>query len=53
MDFGPEIKEMVMNNATTAEIKRTAVSAGMHTLHRSAAELVIKGVTTIQEMKKV
>ena len=53
MDFGPEIKEMVMNNATTAEIKRTAVAAGMHTLHRSAAELVIKGVTTIQEMKKV
>jgi len=53
MDVGPEIKELIMNNATTAEIKRVAVQNGMHTLHRSAAELVIKGITTIPEMKKV
>ena len=53
MDVGPEIKEMIMASATTAEIKRVAVQNGMHTLHRSAAELVIKGITTIPEMRKV
>ena len=53
MDVGPEIKEMIMKNATTAEIKRTAIAAGMHTLHRSAAEQVVKGITSIEEMRRV
>lgn len=53
MDVGPEIKEMIMENATTAKIKQVAVENGMHTLHRSAAELVVKGITTIPEMRKV
>ena len=53
MDVGPEIKEMIMNEATTAQIKKVAVENGMHTLRRSAAELVVKGITTIAEMKKV
>ena len=48
-----EIKEMIMKNATTAEIKRTAIAAGMHTLHRSAAEQVVKGITSIEEMRRV
>jgi type IV pilus assembly protein PilB len=53
MDVGPELKELIMNNATSAEIKRVAVENGMHTLHRSAAELVINGTTTMSEMRKV
>jgi type IV pilus assembly protein PilB len=53
MDVGPEIKAMIQENASSAEIKKVAVANGMHTLHRSAAELVIKGITTISEMKKV
>ena len=53
MDVDLEIKALIMNNASTAEIKRVAVKNGMHTLHRSAAELVIKGVTTLSEMRKV
>lgn len=53
MDVSPEIKEMITNQATTAEIKKVAVANGMHTLHRSAAELVVRGITTIQEMRKV
>jgi type IV pilus assembly protein PilB len=53
MDVGPELKELIMNNATSAEIKRVAVENGMHTLHRSAAELVVNGTTTISEMRKV
>jgi type IV pilus assembly protein PilB len=53
MDVGPEIKAMIQENASSAEIKKVAVANGMHTLHRSAAELVIKGITTISEMRKV
>ena len=53
MDVTPEIKEMIVNEASSADIKKVAVSCGMHTLHRSAAELVIRGITTIQEMRKV
>jgi type IV pilus assembly protein PilB len=53
MDVTPEIKEMIVSGAGTADIKRTAVACGMHTLHRSAAELVVKGITTIPEMRKV
>lgn len=53
MDVGPEIKAMIVKNESTANIKKVAVENGMHTLHRSAAELVVKGITSIQEMRKV
>ena len=53
MDVTPEIKEMIVSEASSADIKKVAVSCGMHTLHRSAAELVIRGITTMQEMRKV
>ena len=53
MDVTPEIKEMIVKGAGPADIKRTAVACGMHTLHRSAAELVVKGITTVAEMRKV
>ena len=53
MDVTPEIKEMIVNEASSADIKKVAVSCGMHTLHRSAAELVVRGITTMQEMRKV
>jgi type IV pilus assembly protein PilB len=53
MDVSPAIKELITNEASSAEIKKVAVANGMHTLHRSAAELVVKGITTIQEMRKV
>lgn len=53
MDVGPEIKRLVVENASTESIKNAAVRNGMHTLHRSAAILVVKGITTISEMRKV
>lgn len=53
MDVGPEIKEMIVNNSSTSKIKEIAVKNGMHTLHRSASELVIRGITTMSEMRKV
>ena len=53
MDVDQDIKAMILSDATTAQIKAAAVKNGMHTLHRSAAELVVKGVTTLSEMRKV
>lgn len=53
MDIDPEIRAMIASSASTADIKKVAVDHGMHTLRRSAAELVLKGITTISEMRKV
>lgn len=53
MDVTPDIKELILRNASTADIKQAAVANGMHTLHRSAAELVVKGITSMSEMRKV
>ena len=53
MDITPSIKRLIIKNASTEEIRDEAIKNGMHTLHRSAAELVVKGITTMSEMRKV
>ena len=53
MDVDSDIKSMIVSNASTAEIKKVAIERGMHTLRRSAATLVLQGITTVAEMKKV
>ena len=53
MEVSPKIKDMIVDGARTSDIKEAAIANGMHTLHRSAAELVLRGVTTIPEMRKV
>ena len=44
---------LIVSNASTEQIRDAAVRNGMHTLHRSAAILVVKGITTMSEMRKV
>ena len=53
MAVGPELKRLIIANASSEAIKNEAVKQGMHTLHRSAAINVVKGVTTMSEMRKV
>ena len=53
MSVGQELKRLIIANASSEAIKNEAVKQGMHTLHRSAAINVVKGVTTISEMRKV
>ncbi|MEZ4753016.1 MAG: type IV-A pilus assembly ATPase PilB [Bdellovibrionota bacterium] len=48
-----EIKEFVLNGATSAEIKREAVRLGMSTLRKSGLEQLKNGVTTIEEILRV
>lgn len=53
MSIGPELKRLIVDNASSETLKNEAVKQGMHTLHRSAAINVVKGITTMSEMRKV
>ncbi len=48
-----EIKAMVNNKASVDDIKQRCIQKGMKTLNQTAIELVLKGITTIEEMLKV
>ncbi len=48
-----EIKEFVLNGASTAELKREAIRGGMLTLRRSALNKLLEGTTTLSEVCRV
>ena len=53
MRFTDSLKEMVLQGASTAELKAAAVKNGMLTLRMSGIEKVLNGVTTIEEVGRV
>jgi type IV pilus assembly protein PilB len=53
MPFSEGIKELVLNGASTAEIKKHAISEGMMSLRMSGITKVGEGVTTIEEILRV
>jgi type IV pilus assembly protein PilB len=53
MALTEEIKDFVLNGASTVEIKREAIRGGMTTLRRSALNMMMKGVTTLSEVFRV
>jgi len=53
MRFIDSLKEMVLQGASTAELKAAAVKNGMLTLRMSGIEKVLNGVTTIEEVGRV
>ena len=48
-----KIKELVLNRASASQIKRLAMSRGMHTLLQDGWRKIIAGITTPQEVMKV
>ena len=48
-----KIRELVMENATAAQIKKKARNLGMRTLREDGLEKVMKGLTTISEVFRV
>ena len=48
-----KIKEHIDNEDTADKIKKTAIDEGMATLRESAIELVLKGVTTVDELLRL
>jgi type IV pilus assembly protein PilB len=48
-----EIREFILNGASTAEIKREAMRLGMMTLIQSGLMRLKEGVTTVEEVLRV
>ena len=53
MEVTREHRELIASNANSDTIKDLSVKKGMKTINMSARELVLKGVTTIEEFVKV
>jgi type IV pilus assembly protein PilB len=53
MKLSEELKDFVLNGASTLELKREAIRAGMVTLRRSSLNKVREGVTTLSEVFRV
>ena len=53
MPVSTEIRDLVLRNATTNEIRDAAASQGMKTLRQNALQKVVDGVTTVEEVLRV
>jgi len=53
MGFGDDLKEMVLQGASSAELKAESIRLGMATLRRSGLNKVIEGMTSIDEVLRV
>jgi type IV pilus assembly protein PilB len=53
MAFSDELKEMVLQGCSTAELKAEAIRLGMQTLRMSGLKKVGEGVTTLAEVLRV
>ncbi|MBW2527328.1 MAG: type IV-A pilus assembly ATPase PilB [Deltaproteobacteria bacterium] len=53
MRFNEELKEMVLQGASTAELKVAAIKGGMCTLRMAGIDKVLGGVTTPEEVLRV
>ncbi|MCD6497234.1 MAG: type IV-A pilus assembly ATPase PilB [Deltaproteobacteria bacterium] len=53
MTFGDELKELVLQGASTAEIKAESIRLGMRTLRIAGLAKILEGVTTTEEILRV
>jgi type IV pilus assembly protein PilB len=53
MPISREIRDLIISNATTAELCRVACEQGMRTLREAGLAKVLEGVTTIEEVLRV
>jgi len=53
MTFGDELKELVLQGASTAEIKAESIRLGMRTLRIAGLSKILEGVTTTEEVLRV
>jgi len=53
MPFTEELKELVLQGSSTAEIKAQAVRGGMKTLRRAGLNKVKEGITSLEEVLRV
>ena len=53
MDTDEEIRRMILQSASTDQIREAARRAGMHTLAEDGWRLVRRGITTVEEVLSV
>jgi type IV pilus assembly protein PilB len=53
MPFGEQLKELVLQGASTAELKAEAIRIGMKSLRQSGLSKILEGVTAIEEVARV
>ncbi len=53
MRFGDDLREMVLQGASTAELKVAAIKGGMSTLRMSGIRKVLEGMTSPEEVLRV
>jgi type IV pilus assembly protein PilB len=53
MPFSEPLKELVLQGASTAEVKAEAIRGGMKSLRMAGIEKLIGGVTTVEEVLRV
>ncbi len=53
MELREELKEFVLNGASSLELKREAIRLGMRTLRTSALSMLAEGTTTLGEVLRV
>ena len=53
MPVSQELRDLILRNAPTAEIREVAQSQGMRSLRQNALHKVLEGVTTVEEVLRV
>jgi type IV pilus assembly protein PilB len=53
MPVGPELRDMILKNAPTSELRRVAQQTGMKTLRQAGLLKVLEGMTTVEEVLRV
>jgi type IV pilus assembly protein PilB len=53
MTFTEPLKELVLQGASTAEVKAEAIRGGMKSLRMSGIEKLVAGITTVEEVLRV
>ena len=53
MPITEELRELMLRNAPTADIRDMALNQGMKTLRQNALQKVLEGVTTVEEVLRV
>ena len=52
MTFNDEIRDLIMNNASTAVLREAAIRNGMRTLRQNGLVAIYDGITTIEEVAR-
>jgi type IV pilus assembly protein PilB len=48
-----KIRQMIFENRTAQEVRKTAISQGMTTLYNDGIRKVLSGITTLEEVYRV